>query len=135
MPTSLLEKHLVFSRIPGADKEYVQDRMRTEGDDASPTCCASRKTHIYICGLKGMEAGVEEALADICRKHGLDWAALKPEMRAERPLSRRDVLIGMTRAGTEACKTMSIGQHVQPAYAMKLVEEDRDDRMSSKYDH
>ena len=31
VPNSLLEKHLVFSRVPGTDKEYVQDRMRTEG--------------------------------------------------------------------------------------------------------
>ncbi len=30
VPTNLLEKHLVFSRVKGADKEYVQDRMRTE---------------------------------------------------------------------------------------------------------
>jgi benzoyl-CoA 2,3-dioxygenase component A len=39
-------------------------------------------THIYICGLKGMEAGVEEALADICRKHDQDWSQIKPVMRA-----------------------------------------------------
>ena len=39
-------------------------------------------THIFICGLKGMETGVEEALADIARMAGLDWAAIKPVMRA-----------------------------------------------------
>ncbi len=37
---------------------------------------------MYICGLKDMEIGVEEALADIARKHGMDWAALKPALRA-----------------------------------------------------
>ena len=42
----------------------------------------SPSTHIYICGLKGMESGVDEAFADVCRHAGLDWAALKPEMRA-----------------------------------------------------
>ena len=36
---------------------------------------------IFICGLKDMENGVEEAMADVCRKHGLDWAVLKPDMR------------------------------------------------------
>ena len=87
VPNSLLEKHLVFSRIPGADKEYVQDRMRTEAGTVA-ALLASAQTHIYICGLKGMEAGVEEALADICRKHGPalgvpDWTKLKPEMRAQ----------------------------------------------------
>ena len=82
VPNSLLEKHLVFSRIPGADKEYVQDRMRTESA-ALAAFLAEPATHIYICGLKGMEAGVEEALSDICRKHGRDWSKLKLEMRGQ----------------------------------------------------
>jgi benzoyl-CoA 2,3-epoxidase subunit A len=81
VPNSLLEKHLVFSRIPGADKEYVQDRIRTEHETVA-ALLASPATHIYICGLKGMETGVEEALSDVCRKQGHEWSKLKPEMRA-----------------------------------------------------
>lgn len=81
VPNSLLEKHLVFSRIPGADKEYVQDRIRTEHETVA-ALLASSATHIYICGLKGMETGVEEALSDVCRKQGHEWSKLKPEMRA-----------------------------------------------------
>jgi benzoyl-CoA 2,3-epoxidase subunit A len=80
VPNSLLEKHLVFSRVAGSEKEYVQDRLRTEGA-AMARLVVDPATHIFICGLKDMEAGVEEALADICRKHGLDWSALKPGMR------------------------------------------------------
>jgi benzoyl-CoA 2,3-dioxygenase component A len=80
VPSSLLEKHLVFSRVPGTPKEYVQDRMRTEAESVA-ALLGSDKTHIYICGLKGMEAGVEEALSDIARKHGLDWSKLKPVLR------------------------------------------------------
>jgi benzoyl-CoA 2,3-epoxidase subunit A len=80
VPTDLLEKHLVFSRVAGAEKEYVQDRMRTEGANVA-ALLKDPNTHMYICGLKDMETGVEEALADIARKHGLDWAALKPVMR------------------------------------------------------
>jgi benzoyl-CoA 2,3-epoxidase subunit A len=80
VPNSLLEKHLVFSRIPGTDKEYVQDRMRTEAVSIA-TLLENPATHIYICGLKDMETGVEEALADIARKNGLDWSAIKPAMR------------------------------------------------------
>jgi benzoyl-CoA 2,3-epoxidase subunit A len=80
VPRSLLESHLVFSRIPGAGKEYVQDRIRTEANSIA-ALLADRNTHIYICGLKGMEAGVEEALADVCRKHNQDWSAIKPVMR------------------------------------------------------
>ena len=80
VPTNLLEKHLVFSRIPNVDKEYVQDRMRTEAAGVAKLL-ASPDTYIFICGLKDMESGVEEALADIARKHGQDWSAIKPQMR------------------------------------------------------
>jgi benzoyl-CoA 2,3-epoxidase subunit A len=81
VPTNLLEKHLVFSRVKGADKEYVQDRMRTEGASVA-SLLKSTDTHIFICGLKDMEAGVEEAFADIARKNGLDWAELKSTIRS-----------------------------------------------------
>ena len=80
VPSTVLEQHLVFSRLPGQPKEYVQDRMRDKGNGLADLL-ASDLTHIYICGLKGMETGVDEALADTCRGHGLDWAALKPIMR------------------------------------------------------
>jgi benzoyl-CoA 2,3-epoxidase subunit A len=81
VPDRLLEKHLVFSRLPGKPKEYVQDRMRSE---AAPIAdlLKTEQGHIFICGLKGMEAGVEDALDGICRDNGLDWSALKPRMRA-----------------------------------------------------
>jgi benzoyl-CoA 2,3-epoxidase subunit A len=82
VPASLLEKHLVYSRIPGTDKEYVQDRIRKESATVA-TLLESAATHIFICGLKGMETGVEEAMADVCRKQGKDWAKLKTEMRGQ----------------------------------------------------
>jgi benzoyl-CoA 2,3-dioxygenase component A len=78
----VLAKHLVFSRVPGAAKEYVQDRMRVEAGALGPLI-ASPLTHIFICGLKGMEAGVDAALAEIASAHGLEWASLKPIMRGE----------------------------------------------------
>lgn len=81
VPQSLLTQHLVFSRVPGAPKEYVQDRIRREGAEIADLL-ANPQTHIFICGLKGMESGVEEAFADVARLNGLDWAALKPAMRA-----------------------------------------------------
>jgi benzoyl-CoA 2,3-dioxygenase component A len=82
VPDSLLEKHLVFSRLPGQAKEYVQDRMRR---NAGPIAALLRRDrgHVFVCGLKGMEAGIDDALGDICRENGLDWGALKPQMRAE----------------------------------------------------
>ncbi|HRK18022.1 MAG TPA: benzoyl-CoA 2,3-epoxidase subunit BoxA [Hyphomicrobiaceae bacterium] len=82
VPPTLLEKHLVFSRLPDQPKEYVQDRMRKEAAALAPILKSDR-THIFICGLKGMETGVDEALADICRGIGLEWSKIKPDMRRE----------------------------------------------------
>jgi benzoyl-CoA 2,3-dioxygenase component A len=78
----VLAKHLVFSRLPGARKEYVQDRMRAQASQVAKLI-ASPMTHIYICGLKGMETGVDAALAEIAAAQGLDWANLKPAMRTQ----------------------------------------------------
>ena len=56
--------------------------MRAEAESVGGLLQSSN-THIFICGLKGMEAGVDEALADICRAQGQEWTSLKPEMRAQ----------------------------------------------------
>lgn len=82
VPDGLLRKHFAYSRVPGEPKTYVQDRMREMANEVSVFLQHDR-THIYICGLKGMEAGVDEALADICRGVGLDWSALRTDLRAQ----------------------------------------------------
>jgi benzoyl-CoA 2,3-dioxygenase component A len=82
VPASLLEQHLVFSRLPDAPKEYVQDRMRANAASVAPLLSSSA-THIFICGLKGMEEGVEAALTEIAAGAGLDWSELKPRLRSE----------------------------------------------------
>jgi sulfite reductase alpha subunit-like flavoprotein len=33
-------------------------------------------TYIYVCGLKGMEGGVLQALRDIAEQHGIEWDPL-----------------------------------------------------------
>jgi benzoyl-CoA 2,3-dioxygenase component A len=38
-------------------------------------------THIYVCGLKQMEAGVEQAFLDIAKEAGLDWDSTRDAMR------------------------------------------------------
>ena len=81
VPDMLLEKHLVFSRLPGQSKEYVQDRMRSKSERVA-ALLKSEQSHVFICGLKGMEEGIEQAFVDICSAHRLDWAVLKPSMRA-----------------------------------------------------
>ena len=82
VPSSLLLKHLVFSRMPGQDKEYVQDRMRIE-EDLVAEMLGDPNTHIYICGLKEMEDGVERAFTNIAESTGQQWRALRDIMREE----------------------------------------------------
>ena len=38
-------------------------------------------THVYVCGLKGLEEGVDEAFRHIGEMHDLDWPALRNGMR------------------------------------------------------
>ncbi len=80
VPARLLNQFLCYSRVPGAAKTYVQDRIRLEGEMMAGLL-REPATHVYICGLKGMESGVDEAFADICRHAAIDWAALKGDMR------------------------------------------------------
>jgi benzoyl-CoA 2,3-dioxygenase component A len=82
VPQSLLQQHLVFSRLPDQPKEYVQDRMLAEAD-AVADILADPAAHIYICGLKGMEDGVEKALTSIAESMGQPWATLRDAMRDE----------------------------------------------------
>ncbi len=81
LPPSFIDMHLAFSRVDGEPKTYVQDRLR----DAGPAVVELLKgdTYLYVCGLKGMEAGVMDALRDVCITAGMDWAALHARMVAE----------------------------------------------------
>ncbi len=82
VPESVLKKRLVFSRAEGRPKRYVQDILREEQETIAELLTDSN-AYIYVCGLRAMERGVEEALADVCRLHGQDWSKLKPEMRVQ----------------------------------------------------
>ena len=80
VPNSLLKQHLVFSRAPDQPKQYVQDRMLAE-TGAVAEMLDDPATHIYICGLKGMEDGVESALTQIAATMGAKWAPMRAAMR------------------------------------------------------
>lgn len=80
VPQELLQKYFAFSRVPGQTKTYVQDLMRKEADTLADLIKSS-STHIFVCGLKGMEQGVDQALDDICRGVGLNWSETRTKMR------------------------------------------------------
>jgi len=81
-PKTLLDQELVFSRLPDKPKEYVQDHMRSRAADLA-ALLARDTTHIYMCGLRGMEEGVEASFDAICRDNGLAWEACRARMRDE----------------------------------------------------
>jgi benzoyl-CoA 2,3-dioxygenase component A len=60
--------------VPDQPRQYVQDRMRTRAADVAELLRGD--TFVYLCGLKGMETGVLEALRDACTSAGLDWPSL-----------------------------------------------------------
>ena len=82
VPDTMLKKHLVFSRVAGQPKEYVQDRLMAEEDEVA-AMLTDPATHIYICGLRGMEEGVERAFTNIAESVGEQWTALRDRMRED----------------------------------------------------
>ena len=60
----------------------MQDRIRARGADVV-RLVRDGNAHIYICGLKGMEQGVDQAFRDVFQSEGADWDALLPELRAQ----------------------------------------------------
>ncbi|MBL4749423.1 MAG: benzoyl-CoA 2,3-epoxidase subunit BoxA [Amylibacter sp.] len=80
IPDSFMKTLFAFSRKDDAPKQYVQDQLRCEKDHVAKLL-QGPDAYIYICGLKAMEQGVDEAMADIARGAGFDWAEVREEMR------------------------------------------------------
>ena len=79
LPKEFIDVNLAFSRVPGQPKQYVQDLIRARGDSVIKLLRDSN-AYIFMCGLKGMEEGVEEAFSQVCRGHGVDWNELRPSL-------------------------------------------------------
>ena len=82
VPDGLLRKHFAYSRVPGQPKVYVQHLMQEKAREVE-TLLKHPQTHVYLCGLRGMESGVDEAFSAICKDFEADWPALLSGMRAQ----------------------------------------------------
>jgi len=82
LPKDFIDTNLAFSRTPGHPKRYVQDAMRERAVDVAHLL-KDGNTHIYVCGLKGMEDGVLQTLQEIAEKHGMAWEALWARLKRE----------------------------------------------------
>jgi ferredoxin--NADP+ reductase len=54
-------------------KMYIQSRIQ-ENADKLWELVQKENTHVYICGLKGMEGGIDEGMAAAAIKYDVDWA-------------------------------------------------------------
>ena len=63
---------------------YIQDRVLEHADEIF-SLIENPKTHVYMCGLRGMEPGIDEAMTAAAAAKGLDWSELRPQLKkAER---------------------------------------------------
>ncbi len=61
-------------------KMYIQDRIAENADELW-SLIQDEKTHVYICGLKGMETGIDAALTNAAIKSDVKWADYRSQMK------------------------------------------------------
>ena len=59
---------------------YIQDRVLEHADEIFGMI-ENPKTHVYMCGLRGMEPGIDEAMTAAAAAKGLDWSKLRPQLK------------------------------------------------------
>jgi len=57
---------------------YVQDRMKETGHHLWHFLMRPG-AHVYVCGVRGLEVGAQEALAELAARAGEDWPAIQAE--------------------------------------------------------
>ncbi|WP_309741361.1 MULTISPECIES: ferredoxin--NADP reductase [unclassified Chamaesiphon] len=61
-------------------KMYIQDRI-AENADQLWSLIQQEKTHVYICGLKGMETGIDAALTTAAAKSDVKWSEYRSQLK------------------------------------------------------
>ena len=59
---------------------YIQDRVLEHADEIF-ALIEDPKTHVYMCGLRGMEPGIDEAMTAAAAAKGMDWSELRPQLK------------------------------------------------------
>lgn len=67
---------------PEGGRMYIQHRVAEYADELW-AMIQNPKTHTYICGLKGMEGGIDEALSAAAAKNGIVWSDYQRQMKRE----------------------------------------------------
>ncbi len=82
LPKDFIDINFAFSRTPGEPRRYVQDAMRSRAADVG-ALLEDPNTYVYVCGLRGMEDGVLDALRQAASARGLDWDGLHARLKLE----------------------------------------------------
>ena len=65
---------------PEGGRMYIQDRVAEHAEELW-SMIQQENTHTYICGLKGMEGGIDEALSAAATKDSVNWIDYQKEMK------------------------------------------------------
>jgi len=82
LPKDFIDINFAFSRTPGEPRRYVQDALRDRAAEVG-ALLEDPNTCVYVCGLRGMEQGVLEALRHAATTRGLDWDSLHARLKQE----------------------------------------------------
>lgn len=61
-------------------KMYIQHRIQENADELWQLV-QKPNTHTYICGLKGMEGGIDEGMSNAAGKFGVDWSEYQKQLK------------------------------------------------------
>lgn len=61
---------------------YIQHRVAEYADEIW-NLMQNPKTHTYMCGLKGMEDGIEQALSELAANNGVQWSDFVRQMKKQ----------------------------------------------------
>jgi ferredoxin--NADP+ reductase len=67
---------------PEGGKMYIQDRIKENADELW-ALVQKPNTHIYMCGLKGMEPGIDEGMSVAAGKFGVNWDEYRKQLKKE----------------------------------------------------
>lgn len=65
---------------PEGGRMYIQHRVAEHAEEMWELM-QKPNTHTYMCGLKGMEDGIDEALSAVASKNGVDWKEFRSQMK------------------------------------------------------
>lgn len=65
---------------PSGGRMYIQDRVAEHADELW-NLIKEPKTHTYICGLRGMEDGIDAALTAAAAKEGITWSDYQKDLK------------------------------------------------------